>query len=192
MQVWSLSKSKRVVIAHGWADDPTKGWLGWIQGELSKEGIKASAPQFPNPKTPETPDWMQTFRAAIGEPDDELVLVGHSLGCLVVLRYLSDLDPSVRVAGIVLVAGMADIPQWHPNELFEPPLDFKKIQQIAKKRICIYSDDDDKVLPERSKELAKLIDAELVLDAGKGHFAGYFGCSELPSALEAVKSCFSQ
>ena len=160
-------------------------------GELDQQGIKATAPQFPNPKTPEIPAWMQTFREAIGEAGDELVLVGHSLGCLIVLRYLSDLGMSARVAGIVLVAGMADIPQWHPNELFTPPLDFNKIRQIAAKRVCIYSGDDDRVEPERTKELAKLIDAELVEDPDKGHFAGQHGCLELPSVLKAVHSCYT-
>ncbi len=181
---------KRVVIAHGWADDPTRGWMAWLREQLSTAGIQVAAPQFPNPKTPEIPAWMRVYNEAVGRPDEGLVLVGHSLGCLVVLRYLSDLETDIRIAGIVLVAGMAEIPSWKAPGLFDPPLDFERAKAIARRRICLYSDDDDKVLPKRTKHLAELIDAELVLDAGRGHFAGLHGCDELPSALEAIDRCF--
>lgn len=162
-----------------------------MQRELAAAGVEAAAPQFPDPKHPDIPAWLRVFDGAVGRPDDGLVLVGHSLGCLIVLRYLSDLETDVKIAGIVLVAGMVETAGWRPPALFDPPLDFDKIRATATRRICFYSDDDDKVLPERTKELAKLIDADLVLDSGKGHFAGLHGCTELPSALEAVSRCFS-
>ena len=180
------------MIAHGWADDPTRGWIDWLTKELSAAGIQAAAPQFPEPKRPDIPAWMHAFDEAVGRPDDELVLVGHSLGCLIVLRYLSDLETDAKIAGIVLVAGMVETAGWRPPALFDPPLDFEKVKAITRKRICIYSDDDDKVLPERTKELADLIDADLVLDPGKGHFAGIHGCDELPSALQAVLNCYTE
>jgi len=186
---WSGPISKRVVIAHGWADDPGRGWLKWLVDVLAKQGIEASAPQFPEPKKPVIKDWMGTFREAVGQPDSELVLVGHSLGCLIVCKYLSDLDPAIKIAGIVLVAGMTTTESWRPEGLY--PIDFDKVESIASKRICIYSDDDDKVPPERTKELAVLLDAELIHDPGNGHFAGIQGTTELPSALDAINSIFS-
>jgi predicted alpha/beta hydrolase family esterase len=71
------------------------------------------------------------------------------------------------------------------------PLDWDKVKQNAARRICIYAEDDDKVEPARTKELARLIDAELINDPGRGHFAGLHGCSELPSVLESVLSCYN-
>ncbi len=184
---WSGVISKRVVIAHGWADDPTRGWIVWLVQQLQRQGIEAIAPQFPNPKTPDIPAWLQTLNEAIGQPDDELVLVGHSLGCLIACKYLADADN--QIAGLVLVAGMTTTQSWQPPGLY--PLDWDKVKGQAAQRICIYSDDDDKVEPARTKELANLIDAELVSDPGKGHFAGIQGCSQLPSALQAVLSCYN-
>ena len=180
------------MIAHGWADDPSHGWIDWLQRELSKREIQATAPRFPEPKRPDIPAWMRVFDETVGQPDKGLVLVGHSLGCLIILRYLSDLASGVKIAGIVLVAGMVETANWKPPALFDPPLDFEKVKTAVRKRICIYSDDDDKVLPERTKELAGLIDADLVLDPGKGHFAGLHGCTELPSALQAVLNCYTE
>ncbi len=181
---------KRVVVAHGWADDPSRGWLDWLVRELPQHGIEAVAPQFPEPKRPNIKAWIQTLADAIGRSDEELVLLGHSLGCLIVAKYLSDLPPDTKIAGIVLVAGMNTTESWRPEGLY--PIDFDKVKITAQKRVCIYSDDDDKVEPERTKELARLIDAELILDPGKGHFAGIHGTHELPSALQAVLSCYTE
>lgn len=180
---------KRVVIAHGWADDPSRGWINWLVQELPKHDVSAQAPQFPDAKRPNIPDWMRAFKEAISRPDDELVLVGHSLGCLIVCKYLSDLDPNIRIAGIVLIAGMTTTESWRPQGLY--PIDFDRVKAAAMQRVCIYSDDDDKVQPERTKELAELVDAKLILDAGKGHFAGIHGCRELESALQAILDCYN-
>lgn len=177
------------MIAHGWADDPTRGWINWLVNELREQGIQAAAPQFPDPKKPVIKDWLKTFSDAVSILDDELVLVGHSLGCLIVLKYLSDLKPDTKIAGIVLVAGMPTTDSWRPPDLY--PIAYERINTLAQHRICIYSDDDDKVEPARTKELAKLLSAELILDSGKGHFAGIHGCSELPSALQAIHNCYT-
>jgi predicted alpha/beta hydrolase family esterase len=177
------------VIAHGWADDPTKGWIHWLAKELEAQGINAVAPQFPDAKRPDPKVWLAELSQVIGKSGEGSVLVGHSLGCLVVLKYLSDLDPTSRIAGIVLVGGMKDTNGWKPEGLY--PIDYEKTISMASKRICIYSNDDDKVEPERTKELAKLLEAELVLDQNKGHFAGLHGCDQLPSALKAVQSCYT-
>lgn len=163
--------------------------MNWLTEQLNDQHIEANAPQFPDPKNPVISDWLKTFGDAIGVPDDQLVLVGHSLGCSIILKYLSNLETDTTIAGIVLVAGMASTESWKPEGLY--PLDFERVKTAARKRICIYSGDDDKVLPERTKELAKLIDAELILDAGKGHFVGYHGCLELPSVLGSILSCYT-
>ncbi len=178
------------MIAHGWADDPTKGWIGWLVQELQSQGIEALAPAFPDPRRPDVTEWLKFLVQTVGKPDPELVLVGHSLGCPLILRFLSDQPAGTKVAGLVLVAGMADNPHQHLSPLYDPPLDFAKINLMSECRICIYSDDDTSVDPDRTKSLAKKLDAKLVLDPGKGHFSGPKGCDRLPSVLEAVRDCF--
>jgi predicted alpha/beta hydrolase family esterase len=176
------------VIAHGWADDPTKGWIAWLISQLKQRGIEAIAPQFPEPKRPDIAAWLKVLAEAVGQPDQELVLVGHSLGCLIVLKYLS--SPTLApIAGMVLVAGMPTTESWRPPDLY--PIEYAKVEQLAPKRICIYSNDDDKVEPVRTKELAKLTKSQLILDPDQGHFAGLHGVTELPSALKAVLSCYT-
>ncbi len=88
-----------------------------------------------------------------------------------------------------MVAGVADYPLMRPNELFDPPLDFTKIINMMSCRISIYSDDDRSVPKKITDHLADVLQADSVLDPGKGHFAGQQGLAELPSALEAVRRC---
>lgn len=178
---------KRVVIAHGWADDPNVGWLNWLGEQLKQRGFEVSKPVFtePDPKAFNLERWCQVMSEAVGAADEQTVLLGHSLGCYLVMQYLSSHD--VKVAGIVLVAG--GLPTWRPE--LAAQLDLEAIPGRASRRICIYSDDDRVVVPERSQELAQAIKAEEVVDAGKRHFAGLKGLNELPSALEAVLSCYA-
>ncbi|HSX47914.1 MAG TPA: alpha/beta fold hydrolase [Candidatus Nanoarchaeia archaeon] len=173
----------RVFIAHGWADDPTQGWIAWLVKQLQANDIEVVAPAFPNPEKPSVEIWTNQLAGLICEADEQTVLVGHSLGVFLILRYLS--EPGAQVAGAVLVAG--GLPTHRPELLKE--LNFESVIKRAAKRICIYSDDDRVVPPERSLELAKAINAETVLDSGKRHFSGLRGCNELPSALNAVLSC---
>lgn len=146
--------------------------------------MQVEAPAFTDPKNPSIALWLDELSRVVGEADEELVLVGHSLGCYIILRYLS--EPGVGIAGTVMVAG--GLPTHRPHLLEE--LDLEQVKQRAGRRICIYSDDDRVVLPERSKELAGSINAEAILDANKRHFSGLRGIVDLPSVLEAVKSCW--
>src|SRR5687767_7920472 len=94
---------KRVIIVHGWADDPSQGWIAWLVKQLQEHGVEAVAPAFPDPEKPSTTEWVKVLAEKIGQPDEQTVLVGHSLGVYVVMRYLS--EPGPPLAGAVLVAG---------------------------------------------------------------------------------------
>lgn len=174
--------SKRVILVHGWADDPRQGWLAWLAKELQARGIETTAPHFtdPDPDKPHLARWIKQLDEAAGKVDTNMVLVGHSLGCYLVLEYLSRHE--VSVAGIVLVAG--GLPNWRPELL--DTLDLELVKQRAKHRICIYSDNDHVVEPARTQEMAKAIHAEEIVDPGKRHFAGLRGVTELPSVLEVL------
>jgi uncharacterized protein len=176
--------TKRLFVAHGWADDPDQGWIAWLVKQAAARGIEAVAVKFPEPQKPSITQWTQLLREAVGVPDEQTVLVGHSLGCYLVLNYLS--QEKGQVGGIVLVAG--GLPKHRPELL--AGLDMAAVKAKAMRRICIYSDDDRVVPLEASVELAEAIEAERVLDAGKRHFAGLRGVIELPSVLAAVLSCY--
>lgn len=181
----------RTIIVHGWADNPQIGWMGWLTTELRGRGYEVVMPQFPNTQMNriDIPGLLAQLRTATGElrPDD--IFVGHSMGVSLILRTLQNFLETTQIRGLVLVAGLADSPRQRPNALFDPPLDFARISRMASRRFVIHSDNDWLVLPPQSQELGRLLQAEVRVDPGKGHFLGLRGLDKLPSVLQAVLDC---
>lgn len=177
---------RRVIIIHGWGDDPTCGWMAWLVGQLESRGIEAVAPAMPSPRRPDFEEWLRVIAEVVGEIDEQTALIGHSLGCFMLLRFLERYKGEGRLGKLILIAGFvlpAD-PEHHAR--FEPTPDFVRISARAKQIFCVYSDDDHVVVPSRSKALHDKLGGQLVLDAGKRHFAGLRGISELPNILNIV------
>ena len=179
---------KRVIIVHGWLDNPTMGWLGWIGDEMRKRDLEVLAPVFkPTLVASDVPPLYAQLKREVGRlrPDD--VILAHSMGTALTLRFLSNYEPEIQFKGVVMVAGMSDFPLMRPNILFDPPLNFEKVIRMAKRRIVISSDNDRIVPPYYTARLALDIHAEARLDPGKGHFTGLRKHSRhVPSILDAV------
>lgn len=184
----------RIIIVHGWADNPQVGWMNWLTAKLEAAGHEVIAPQFP--ETPlhqvDVPAILGQLQTRVGELRPSDVFVGHSMGVSLILRTLLNFPETMRVRGLVLVAGLASSSRYRPNALFDPPLDFARIARMAERRIVIHSDDDPLVPPSQSQELGTLLQAEVRVDPGKGHFLGLRGLRELPSVLTAVLDCLAE
>lgn len=179
-------RAKRVIIIHGWGDDPTQGWIDWLAGQLESRGIEAIAPAMPNSRRPDFEDWLRVVSGVVGEFDEQTVLIGHSLGCFILLRFLERYHGAGRLGKLILIAGFIVPADPKHQARFEPTPDFAHIRSHIQQIFCIYSNDDHVVLPSRSKALHDKLGGQLVLDAGKRHFAGLRGISELPSVLNIV------
>ena len=61
-------------------------------------------PKMPNEDRPVYEAWRDRISIELTAPDDEVILVGHSLGASILLKYLSEVKVEKPVAGIFLVA----------------------------------------------------------------------------------------
>lgn len=174
----------RTIIVHGWADDPTRGWMGWLERTLHAEGEEVIAPQLPGYKHPDVEEWIGILAEQVGDLRADDIFIAHSLGCAVSLRYIHDALGG-PIAGGIFVAGALMSKHTLTKSLFQQPLGTDLLQQKIRKRVCMYADDDEWVDPARTKLLATELNAELIEDPGKGHFRGLAGVTELPSALKA-------
>ena len=99
--------SKKAFIVHGWEGTPESGWNPWLKNELEKKGFTVIVPPMPDTENPEMGAWLNHLKDVVGEPDKDCYFVGHSLGCITILRYLESLPGDKKIGGAVLVAGFA-------------------------------------------------------------------------------------
>ena len=183
---------KKVFIIHGFQGSPNGGWRPWLMGELEKLDIYACALAMPNPDNPLCDEWVEEISRHIEKSeDDEIYLVGHSLGVPAILRYLEKAPQGIRMAGSVLVSGPSEKNENKKIANFlETPFDFKSIISGARRFAIIHGDNDPSVPLDNAKFLSDRLDGELIVIPGGGHLNGSSGWTTLPQCLVVLKKMF--
>jgi|GEM_PF-5523511 len=99
---------KRAVIVHGYKGKPETNWKPWLKAELEANGYAVTVPAMPEAEQPIARAWHDKLTETVGQPDADVYLIGHSLGCITILRYLESLPENQKVGGVVLVAGFGE------------------------------------------------------------------------------------
>ncbi|MBI2009575.1 MAG: serine hydrolase family protein [Candidatus Chisholmbacteria bacterium] len=165
---------KRVVILHGWTGHSQKNWFPWLKAKLEKNGYVAYVPDLPNSYFPKLKPWLRTLRETIGIPDKNLILIGHSLGAVTVLRYLETLPQDKKIKAAILVAGFlsSDV-KIDSKELvafLTPPWSWPKIRRSSNQFFVINSDNDPYIPVSEARLLAQNLHQKLILQKNQGHF----------------------
>jgi hypothetical protein len=178
----------KVFIVHGFEGSPNGGWRPWLMGELEKRDIYACALPMPSPEAPVLADWTtEISRQVERNADDEIYLVGHSLGVPAVLRYAATMPAGRRLAGTVLVSGPIE-PVVNPKieGFLKPPFDFAALKPKLGKCAVIHGDDDPLVPLAHAERLSAALGAKLVVVKGGGHLNGSAGWFTLPPCLDEI------
>lgn len=178
---------KRAFLIHGWEGYPEEGWKPWLKNELQKRGFEVFVPAMPETKNPRMDAWIPHLAKLVGTPDKDCYFVGHSLGCITILRYLETLEEGQEIGGAVLVAGFSN----HLNlkefgTFFTKPIDWEKINSRCKKFVAIHSDNDPYVPLRHADIFKEKLNARVIILHNMKHFSGDDGINELPEALNAV------
>lgn len=177
----------RVVVVHGWGAHPEEGWRPWLRQELVKLGFKVEVPTMPHTEFPEVHAWVSHLAEVVDSPGEDVVLVGHSLGCITILRYLESLPAGSKIRGCLLVAGpYRDLGIKELATFFAAPLMWKRIRSHCRRFMAIHSDNDYWIPVSHAAIAKKNLGAEVIMMPGWKHFSSADGCLELPAALEAV------
>ena len=180
---------KKVFIIHGYQGSPNGGWRPWLMAELEKQDIYACALPMPNPNEPLVDEWTAEIARHINS-DDEVYLVGHSLGTPAILHYLQS-PKAKKIAGAVLVSGPIEVtPNKKISNFLDRKFDFKSIKSKAKNFTVIHGDNDPFVPLSHAEKLAKELGCELIIVKNGGHLNGSSGWTKLPHALEALNKMF--
>jgi hypothetical protein len=184
-----MNKPKRVFIIHGWEGTPESNWFPWLKMELEKNHFQVTVPQMPHADYPLEEEWVSSITQIVGVPDEHTYFVGHSLGCIAILRYIESLPVKRKIGGIILVSGFVTslaIPEI--ENFVDHPVDFEKIRLSVKHRILIHSDDDPYVPLSQGRYMEKMLDAQLHIIHQGGHLNTGIGNFTFPLVAEKILS----
>ncbi len=182
---------KRVFIIHCWEGYPEYCWYPSVKKELEEKGYSVQIPEMPETNFPKLEKWLPTLQEAMGKSNEDTYLVGHSVGCVTILRYLESLEVGEKIGGAVFVAGFTDDLGFEElKNFFETPIDFEKAKSHCPKFIAIHADNDPFVALKYGDIFKEKLDAEVIVKHNMGHFSGPVddekSCTELPDVVESV------
>jgi predicted alpha/beta hydrolase family esterase len=161
--------ARTVLIIHG-AGEPRRrrGRVYWepLLGDALGPSYRVQAPRMPRPSHPRYWAWARRIDELMGTTRSP-ILVGHSFGASVLLKYLSETVRRPPVAGVFLLATPfwgADFPE------FALPPDFgARLREV--RPLCFYHSRDDPEIPLEHLERygRALPHAILRILEGRGH-----------------------
>lgn len=193
MKIEKEMMSKKVYIVHGYGAKIEEHWYPQVAQELRENEIEVKVLKMPKSKSPKVGGWIGTLENEIRELDEKTYLVGHSLGTITILiylsKYLNEKKKTSKIGGIILVAPFdEDIPVFRALPRFlAHKIDYEKIKENVKLRAVIASKDDKIVPYDLSVKVVKNMDGELYSFKDKGHFGTPEGVNELPLIVEIIK-----
>ncbi|WP_019120043.1 alpha/beta fold hydrolase [Brevibacillus massiliensis] len=183
---------KRVVFIHSAGPQGhrqgSSALIAYLQTSLGPD-YEVSHPQMPNPENPEYVLWRKQLEREFAALDREVILVGHSLGGSVLLKYLSENSFHQPIAGFFGIAA----PFWGKDEEWQSG-DFVMeenfhIKLPAVSRMFFYHSRNDQIVPytHLGQYAAKLPQATVRTLDGIEHFF-HEGLPQLVSDIELVGS----
>lgn len=175
---------KRLIVVHGYTGSPDENWFPWLKKAGQDMGFTVHIPAMPDPNNPKLAAWLKTLSDVIGPLDENTYLVGHSLGCAAILRYVEQLPPAQVCAGAVLVAGFAGPLQLsNVNNFVEGTWDDAIIRAHFAAITLISSDNDPYIPFELAESMRDRLRAKLVVIPNGSHLNEGAGYTELPEVL---------
>jgi len=182
---------KKVIIIHCWEGYSNYCWYPNAKKELEDKGYEVIIPEMPETNLPKFKAWLSELQRVAGKPNKNLYLIGHSLGCITILRYLEGLKENEKIGGAILVAGFTDdLDLKEIKGFFETPIDFEKIKNHCSKFVAIHSDNDPYVSLKEGDIFKEKLGAKLIIKHNMGHFSGEIekkeSCTQLPEVVESL------
>jgi predicted alpha/beta hydrolase family esterase len=162
---------KNALILHGTFGSPRGNWFQWLKRTLQDKGYKVWVPKLPMSNKPKVSRNIKYILAnKYWKFNKDSILIGHSSGPATILGLLNELPKGVVVDKCIFVAPFMKS-DWEPNSaLFDYHFDFDEIKKRAKHFIIIHSDNDPYTKLDQPEDLAKKLDAKLIIKKGEGHF----------------------
>lgn len=169
----------KIYIVHCWEGSKQDGWYPWLDRKLSNDINIVYRFNMPNTENPKIDEWVSFLDKQVNKLDDKTFLIGHSIGCQTILRYLQTKD-ICNIGGILFVAPWLDLLDYaiedeESYKIAKPwlteTIDFNKIKKFTKNIHCIFSSNDYFVPLNQKEKFEKLLNAKTIVVKDKGHIS---------------------
>ena len=134
--------------AGGALDDPEFGsekLIAFLRSKLGQD-YRIRAPLMPSPEDPHASAWLDALDAELVDFPDDGVLIGHSMGGAMILKFIAERRPSLAASGLVMIAcPFWGEPDWEVEEFYLPDAFAETLSGL--KRILLYHSRDDAIVP---------------------------------------------
>jgi leucyl-tRNA synthetase len=160
------------VLLHGYNGRPDNTLHAGLRDHLDSLGLKYQCPVMPGAGQPKEEEQVN-FVLENCKFDENTIIVGHSLGCVVAMKVIEKLD--IKIKGLVMVAGFTQ-PKFKDKErpftdTFNWNFDFEKIKGKVGTIKILSGINDDAVPIEEGRKLAQALSGELIeVTSEKPHF----------------------
>ncbi len=163
----------------------TYDWKASLQTDLG-DAFEVLQPRMPNGTNVRYKEWKIWFERCVELMDDDLILIGHSLGGIFLAKYLSENDLSKKVKATLLVAApYSDTSTVESLKDFVLPESLDKFSDQGGSIYIVHSHDDPIVpFSETQLFLQALPDAQIMEFQDRGHFHQ----SHFPELVELLKT----
>ncbi len=177
------SKETNFVLLHGSGSSPER--YPWLEKELKSRGYRVQSPTLAHSdktRANEKEDMESLWKQV--KFDEDSVVIGYSLGAIVALKAIEELNHKVKK--LVLVAGFSE-PKFKRKSSpldYNWKFDFKKIKENCGSIAILHDLNDPYIFTEQAHKLHDSLGGELVnVNAQGAHFTGETEPSVLENSL---------
>jgi uncharacterized protein len=174
----------RVILVHGYNASPEENFYPWLSKELRDKGFEVIVPRLSLIKGEELdlPRVIEEMEQQVGLLTNNDIVLGHSLGGLIILQYLEAVEMEGAPHSVILVASPWKVKSWEMRRLFIDELDADVLMWKSRDYIVVHSKDDSLVPFDHAEKLAKVLKAKLIATEGDDHYMK----EEYPVFLDTV------
>jgi uncharacterized protein len=159
---------------------------------LTKKGFVVSVPKMPDTKHPKIKQWITTLQKSVKRPNNDIYLVGHSIGCQAIIRYLEKINERTKFGGVLFIApwcrlkNLTDEEKKIATPWLKKDIKWGRVIDKSYSFTAVFSTNDPYVFVSDSKVLKSKIAAGIIIKKGMGHFNEETGITKLPLALNEI------
>jgi len=160
-----------------------KGWKSTLADRLVGV-LTVYSPRMPNMNDARYAEWKIWFEKITPLMTNDVFLLGHSLGGIFLVKYLSEHTLPISVQALFLVAPPYNTPTEHPLVDFTLEKNLDGVQKQCK-QIYLFHSKDDRVVPFSNFEryAKEFLEAKQFIFEDRGHF----NQEEFPEIVEELK-----